>query len=228
MFFILGTSLIPLVLMKSRTAPVPTKTHYLIDKTAFSDLPYILLNLGLIFGFMGLYIVLYYIELYALGETRISKTLAKYLVVIINASSLAGRLIPGYYADKIGSINMQAVVALSSAILTYCLMAIKNSPGLVVYSILYGFSAGAFMGLPAAGVVSLSKDKSKIGTRLGMTLAFVGFGVLVSNPIAGAILDGPGGWVGLITWCGVLLSASSASMAASRVSKVGFGLKKAI
>lgn len=212
--------------MKSRAPPRPTRG--LVDRTSFRDAPYLLLNLGLFFGFMGLYVIFYYIQLLALARTTVSSTLANYLLVIINGSSLVGRLVPGYYADKIGSINVQTSVALMSTILTLCLLAIRNTPGLVVFSVLYGFAAGAFMGLPAAGVVSLSADKSKIGTRLGMTLAFVGFGVLVSNPIAGAILGQDQNWVGLIVWCGVLLFASSVSMAASRIIKVGPGLTKII
>ncbi|KAL2369442.1 hypothetical protein RJZ57_006147 [Blastomyces gilchristii] len=116
-----------------------------------------------------------------------------------------------------GLINVQTIVACTGAILAFCLIVIRNSSGLVTYYIIYGFSAGAFMGLPAAGVVNLSADESKIGARLGMSLAVVGCGVLVSNPIAGAILGGRGGWVGLIV-----------CMAASRIWKVGFGFKKAI
>ncbi|KAL2377573.1 hypothetical protein RJZ90_006622 [Blastomyces dermatitidis] len=119
-----------------------------------------------------------------------------------------------------GLINVQTIVACTGAILAFCLIVIRNSSGLVTYYIIYGFSAGAFMGLPAAGVVNLSADKSKIGARLGMSLAVVGCGVLVSNPIAGAILGGRGGWVGLIVWCGALLMASFISMAASRIWKL--------
>lgn len=225
-FIVLATQLIPFVLMKSRASP--TTKYSLVDRTAFKDVPYILLNIGLIFGFMGFYIIFYYIELYAHQESSASIALQAYLLVIINASSLPGRLIPGYYADKMGSINVQTIVTFIGALLTFCLIAIKNSPGLVVYCIIYGFSAGAFMGLPAAGVVNLSSDRSKIGARLGMTLAVVGCGVLVSNPIAGAILSGRGGWVGLIAWCGALLTASFISMAASRIRKIGFGFKKVI
>ncbi|KJZ79181.1 hypothetical protein HIM_01332 [Hirsutella minnesotensis 3608] len=225
-FILLATSAVPALVMKSR-AP-PRRARSLVDADAFRDMPYLLLNTGLLFGFMGLYIAFYYIELFALDQTDVSDGLANYLLVIINVSSLPGRLIPGYYADKIGSINMQASVALMSAVLTFCLLAIRTTPALVVFSVLYGFFAGAFMGLPAAGVVSLSADKSNIGTRLGMTLATVGFGVLVSNPIAGAIL-GPGkNWTGLISWCGALLLASTVSMAASRIAKVGPGLLKVL
>lgn len=225
-FIILGTSVIPLLVMKSRTVASPWRT--VLDSTAFRDIPYILLNTGLLFGFMGLWVIFYYIQLYALQQSSASSELASYLLVIINASSLPGRLLPGFYADRIGSINVQTVVAASSAVLTFCLIAIRSAAGLVVYSILYGFSAGAFMGLPAAGVARLSEDHSKIGIRLGMTLGFVGFGVLVSNPIAGAILAADASWIGLIVWCGALLTASAVSMAASRIVKVGYKLAKVI
>ncbi|PQE10385.1 major facilitator superfamily transporter protein [Rutstroemia sp. NJR-2017a WRK4] len=225
-FIILSTSAIPLLVMKSRTVASPWRT--VLDRTAFRDIPYILLNTGLLFGFMGLWIIFYYIQLYALNRSSVSPNLASYLLVIINAASLPGRLLPGFYADRVGSINVQAVVAASSAILTFCLIAIRSTAGLIIYSLLYGFSAGAFMGLPAAGVARLSEDHSKIGIRLGMTLGFVGFGVLVSNPIAGAILAVDGSWTGLIVWCGALLTASTLSMAASRIAKVGYGLRKVI
>ncbi|PQE28118.1 Major facilitator superfamily domain general substrate transporter protein [Rutstroemia sp. NJR-2017a BBW] len=225
-FIIFGTSIIPLLVMKSRSVASPWRT--VLDATALRDVPYILLNSGLLFGFMGLWVIFYYIQLYALQRSSVSSELASYLLVIINASSLPGRLLPGFYADKVGSINVQTVVAASSAILTFCLIAIRSTGGLIVYSLLYGFSAGAFMGLPAAGVARLSEDHSKIGIRLGMTLGFVGFGVLVSNPIAGAILAVNGSWTGLIVWCGALLTASTLSMAASRVVKVGYSLTKVI
>ncbi|KAL4869525.1 hypothetical protein BDV12DRAFT_208375 [Aspergillus spectabilis] len=218
-FVVLATSFPPLVLMRLK-APPTTKCS-LVDRAALKDAPYLLLNLGLIFGFMGFYIIFYYIQLYAREETSVSAVLESYLLVILNASSLIGRLLLGYYADRIGAINVQTVVALAGAILTFCLIVIESAAALVVYCVIYGIAAGAFMGLPAAAVVNLSADRSKIGSRLGMTLAVVGFGVLVSNPIAGAILDGRGGWVGLIAWCGALLVASFFSMVASRACKLG-------
>jgi predicted MFS family arabinose efflux permease len=177
---------------------------------------------------MGLWIIFYYIQLYALQRSSISSELTSYLLVIINASTLLGRLLLGFYTDKVGSINVQTIVAVSSAILTFCLIAIRSTGGLIVYSLLYGFLAGVFMGLPAVGVARLSEDHSKIGIRLGMTLGFVDFGVLVSNPIAGAILAEDGSWTGLIVWCGVLLTASTLSMAASRIVKVGWRLTRVI
>lgn len=211
-----------------RSKAPPSATWSIVDRTAFRDLPYLLLNMGLVFGFMGLYIVLYYIQLFSLDRTNVSSGLSNYLLVIINGCSILGRTVPGYYADKIGSINVQTTAALIGAILTFCLLAIHTAQGLVVYCVLIGICSGTFMGLPAAGVVSLSADKSKIGTRLGMTLATVGVGVLISNPIAGAIVGANRNWVGLVCWCGALLIASTASLVASRVVKVGPGLTKVL
>ncbi|KAL3481358.1 monocarboxylate permease-like protein [Aspergillus californicus] len=220
-FIVLASSFIPLALIRSKATP--TKKYSLLDRTAFRDMPYILLNLGLIFGFMGFYIIFYYIQLYNHEKGNASASLESYLLVILNASSLPGRLIPGFYAGRMGSINVQTIVTLIGTVLTFCLIAIMDAWSLIVFCIIYGFLAGAFMGLPAAAVVTLSADRSKIGTRLGMTLAIVGCGVLVANPVAGAFLNGQGGWNGLITWCGSLLAASFFSMAASRTVKTGFG-----
>ncbi|OTB14270.1 hypothetical protein K445DRAFT_75850 [Daldinia sp. EC12] len=225
-FILLATSLIPLLVMKSKSRPGTTRS--IIDRKAFKDLPYMLLNLGLCFGFMGIYIIFYFIQLFALSRVPIATSLADNLVVILNAASLPGRLISGYCADRIGPINVQTLVALASAILTFSLFAIRTEAALLVYMILYGFFAGAFMGLPAAGIVRLCDDRSKIGTRIGMMLAFVGFGVLVSNPIAGAILGRGNNWVGLVSWCGALLVASSLMLIASRIVKVGAAPTKVI
>lgn len=94
----------------------------------------------------------------------------------------------------------------------------------MVYSILFGFTAGTFTYLPATGVVHPSDDKTKIGKHLGMVLAYVGVGVLVGNPIAGAILGRNGNWTGLITFCAPLLVILGGSIVVSRVMKVGWRL----
>lgn len=227
-FILLVTSVIPALLMRSK-AP-PRRDRKLFDATAFRDVPYLLLNTGLTFGFMGIYIVYSYIQLFAVARTDLSLSdrPTLYLPVILNLSSLPGRIIPCYYADKVGSINAQTTVAFLAATLTFCVCAIRSAVGLVVFAVLYGIFSGAFMALPGASIVAMSDDKSKIGKRIGMTLVTTGCGVLVSNPIAGAIAGNGGSWVGLVGWCGGLLIASSICLVASRVCKAGWGLTTAI
>lgn len=209
--------------MKSKTKP--TASRKLIDWSAFTDVPYMLLNLGLTFGFMGLYVFMTYIELFALSRTNISADLAGKLLIIINAGSLVGRVILGYLADKTGPINMQTILAVVATISTFASLAVHTPAGLLVIAVVFGIASGAYLGLPVASIVKLSDDPTQIGTRIGMTLLLVGIGALISYPIAGAILgdagDGSGNWLGLILFAGVLLSASTITLVAARVAKVG-------
>lgn len=70
---------------------------------------------------------------------------------------------------------------------------VLNLPGLIIFSLLYGFFSGGFTSLPPASVASLTPDMSRFGARLGLAVTFNGFGVLAGPPIAGAIIgDGNG------------------------------------
>ncbi|TGJ82385.1 hypothetical protein E0Z10_g6378 [Xylaria hypoxylon] len=196
-FVLLGTSLL-IILMKSKTKP--TASRSVLDWAAFTDLPYMLLNVGLVFGFMGLYIVINYFQLYALARTNISANLADNLLIIINSGSL--------------------VVALVATILAFSLLAVHTSAALLIVAVLFGIASGTFLGLPVASIVRLSDDPNKIGTRIGMTLLFVGIGALISYPIAGAIIGDGDNWLGLILFSGLLLAISTIILATSRFTKV--------
>jgi len=60
-----------------------------------------------------------------------------------------------------------------------------------------------------------------------MLTAVCGIGLLVGNPIAGAILDN-GSWVGLQVWTGVLLALSACLQLAARVAAGGWNWKQRI
>jgi len=64
-------------------------------------------------------------------------------VAILNASALAGRIIPNMLADRIGVYNVGIPCMLSSAVLIFAMTAVKNVAGMIVFAILYGFVSGA-------------------------------------------------------------------------------------
>lgn len=68
------------------------------------------------------------------------------------------------------------------------MLGVTNLAGLIVVAILFGFFSGVFIALPPVIMVQLTADKSKIGTRIGMGMAFFGFGTLLGGPGSGAIL----------------------------------------
>ena len=99
-------------------------------------------------------------------------------------------------------------------------------------SVMYGFMSGSIQAIVPATVAFLCPDLSKFGTRLGMTLAIGGLGLLVGSPAAGAILDsqssaGHQEYWGLLAFSGTLVFVGALFQALIRVLKVGWGVSKA-
>jgi MFS family permease len=185
-FMTFGTLLIPIVLMKQRIKP--TKVRDLIDWTAFKDVPYIIFVIGSFFGFASLYNVLFYLSYFGAATGIADYSMSFYVVPILNAASVFGRTLPNYLSDKTGPLNLLAPGALVCSILVLCMMAVNNLAGFVIQAILLGFFTGVFIALPPVCFAMLTKDKSKIGTRIGMGFAVLSLSVLVGGPGTGAII----------------------------------------
>ena len=216
----LVTMLVPVAGMRSRSIP-STKWRNIVDLKVFKNKPFLVFIVGTFFGFMSLYVTFFYIELYAREQTDTTDHLSIYLLSIINASSIVGRLIPSFCADKIGPLNVQIILAFATAVSCFGWTSIRDAVGLTSFCLLYGFLSGSFGSLPGITIVSLSQDLSSIGVQLGMSFIVTGCGLLVGEPIAGAILQGSGRWVGLQVWCGTLLTISGLFSLAARILKVG-------
>ena len=213
----LATLALSITVMKVRIQP--SKTRSLLDRAAFTEPPFTLFSLGEFFGFMGLYIPFFYITTFATANGVTNPTLAFYLLIILNASSIFGRIIPNFLADKTGPLNMLIPCSAISALLAFIWLGIKTEAGIIIFAILYGFFSGTFVSLPPTTVVSLSPSMGVVGTRMGMSFTFAGFGLLVGNPVAGAIL-GRGDWKGLQAFCGATVVLALVCMIAARLAKV--------
>ena len=93
---------------------------------------------------------------------------------------------------------------------------------------MFGFFSGIFIALPPVLFVALTQDKSKVGTRIGMGFALVGFGVLAGGPGGGGILgnnqrdlDWNGAWI----YGGVVTLGAGTVFSILRVRKGGFKLR---
>lgn len=71
-----------------------------------------------------------------------------------------------------------------------CMMAAHPKGAMIAVAMLSGFTSGALIGLPPVCLAMLTKDKSRLGTRMGMGYSIIGLGVLTSGPSSGAILVG--------------------------------------
>ncbi|KAL7969022.1 major facilitator superfamily domain-containing protein [Trichoderma sp. SZMC 28014] len=189
-FISLATLMISIAVMRTRLPP-PKQARALLDLRAFKNMPYSFYSLGLFLSFAGLYIPIFYIIIWAQRHANVDSTLSFYLLAILNAASIFGRIIPGLIADKYGSLETAIACTLIAGILGYVAIVIKNLGGLIVFAILYGFVSGAVVSLPSAIVASLTPDMKLVGTWMGQSFFLAALGILIGSPIAGTIINVP-------------------------------------
>ena len=203
----------------------PAGRRKLFEAAAWTELPFTFFSIGEFFGFMGMYIPFFYISIYAVDRKIMSENLAFYLLAILNAGSTFGRIVPNFLADKTGPFNMLIPCSIIAAALAFIWMGINNTAGLIVFCVLYGFFSGTFVSLPPPTVVTLCPSLAVVGVRMGMNFALAAVGLLIGNPIAGAIVgDGTQtiSWNGLKGWNAACVIIAALFMIAARVSKAGW------
>ncbi|KAF1978444.1 MFS general substrate transporter [Bimuria novae-zelandiae CBS 107.79] len=221
-FIILVTMLIPNLLMKVRV--LPAKSRSLFDLSAFKMPAYSLMVLGFFIGFMGLYMPFFYAQLYAINDHITNPDLGFYLLAIMNSTSVFGRIIPNFLADKLGPYNVVIPCTVLSGVLCFCFISAQSAAGIILLMAFYGFFSGTFVSLPPTIVVHLSlTERGKIGTRMGQSFGVIAVGLLIGTPIGGAILDESGFWA-VWVYGGVMLLASAAILWVARVCHKGWDL----
>ncbi|KAI0124000.1 major facilitator superfamily domain-containing protein [Xylariales sp. AK1849] len=205
-FIALAVALIPIIFMKQRIRP--PRARALIDWSAFTDWPWLIFVVSCMIGFIGLYVLIFYISYYGQATSITDASLSFYLVAILNAGSMFGRTLPNALSDKTGPFNMIIPGAFICGILVLCMQAVHSVGAIVVLALLFGFFSGVFIAIPPVIFVALTKDKSRIGTRIGMGFAIIGFGTLIGGPGGGAVLGQTGdgeNWNGLWIFGGVTM-----------------------
>lgn len=220
-FFALGTLALSVAVI--RTKPRSSKRRPIFDASIRTNTPYVLFTLSEFFGFMGLYIPFFYVQSYAIA-VGVDQQLSFYLVVIMNAASTFGRIMPNLFAKKIGPINIAFLFTAVCVVLAYCWITIYSASGLLAFSVLYGFFSGTYVSIVSPAVASLLSNPDLKGTHLGMSLGFAALGLLVGNPVAGVLL-GRVGWVGVQAWCGTTNAAAVIFMLAARLHVSGLQVK---
>lgn len=185
-FMAMGTLMLPILVMKQRIKPA--KARALIDYTAFTDTPYILFVIACFFGFSALYTVLFYISYFGAATGIADYDMSFYVVPILNAASVFGRTLPNWISDTTGPMNLLVPAAFICSILIFCMIAVKSLAGFIVQAILLGFFTGVFIALPPVLFAQLTKDKTKIGTRIGMGFGMLSLATLIGGPGTGGIL----------------------------------------
>lgn len=225
-FIALATLLFACVFIKPRSKPDPSKRRKIIDISGFRELPFNLFCVASLTGFCGLYIPFFYISEFA-SRAGFPGRLAFYMLPILSAGSIVGRVVPGLLADRFGPLNVLAICTAISGLLAFCWIAISRSiAGLIIWALLYGCFSGAFVSLQPASIISITKDLSYAGGRLGTNTFFAALGLLIGTPVAGAIIGQAESWTGMRAFCGAMLLVSAVLVLSTRVAKTGFVLMR--
>jgi len=155
-----------------------------------------------------------------------SQELAQYLLAMLNAASIFGRILPGIAADKLGRFNTMIVTcALSSIIVLAIWLPARGNAPIIVFAVFYGFTSGAFVSLGPALIAQISPIR-EIGVRNGTFFLFVSIAGLTGNPIGGALVgQNHGDYLYLQIFCGTTMAFGTLIYIASRSVQCGFKFK---
>ncbi|KAI0389301.1 MFS general substrate transporter [Xylariaceae sp. FL0594] len=188
----------------------------------FRDIRYSLVVAASFFVFWGLYLPFNFINLQA-QQQGVSPDLVPYILPILNAVGIFGRIIPGMVADRAGRFNVTILVTALSAVFTLALwIPGKSTATTFIFGALYGFASGGYISLIPPVIAQIS-DIREIGARSGALLFVASLASLTGSPIGGAIVSAQGGdYLGLKLWTGLNLLTGALILFVARTVQVGF------
>ncbi|KAF7325010.1 MFS general substrate transporter [Mycena kentingensis (nom. inval.)] len=174
------------------------------------DGAYMAATLGLGIYTIGFYYPLFYLQLCA-TQHGLDPRFAFYALVIMNASSFAGRLVPGFLTGRFPWATVPRMITVAAgcgAVLILCMIPLKDQTGVLVVGVLYGFFAGCIVTLmsPLLAALTAPEDMSELGARMGISVAACGLAILIGPPIDGLLLSGNGTESEFVWWRPALFS----------------------
>lgn len=175
-------------------------------KELATDARYMMATAGAFLNILGIFVPVFYMQLYAINH-GMDQQLAFYTITILNGASVIGRIVPNLIGDIWGSFNALIISTAACTILSICMLAAKNTAGILAICVFYGLFSGAYFSLISPLFASLANHVSETGIRLGVGFTVVSFSCLAGTPIAGALLTPHLHWARPIAFSGATLFA---------------------
>ncbi|KAF9258995.1 MFS general substrate transporter [Marasmius fiardii PR-910] len=217
-FILLFCLMVPNITLARRLPPKNIKGG-LFNFAAFKNPAFTVYTISGVFGFLGLYTVLTYIDIAALS-VGVPEDLSFYLVAIANASSMFGRFTAGIVVDKIGPVNFIAPTTFLAGILTFAWPFAKSLSSLIAIAIIYGFMCGTYVSSFLICLFEMGEIQD-VGRRSGMVMSVSAFGGLLGTPISGAINHATGGFVKVGAYAGSVVILSVIMMLITKYLMLG-------
>jgi MFS family permease len=164
--------------------------------------PFVLLYVSGLLVSLALFMVFIFLAPFA-EEQGAGKVAAAALVGVVGAASIAGRLLLGGMADRLGSVRTYKACFLVIAVSYLLWLATSSYPVLLVFAVIFGVAYGGFIALSPAVMADLF-GTAAMGQLVGVLYTSAAFGALLGPPLAGLAVDRTGSY----RWA---LAAASAS-----------------
>ncbi|KAH8671582.1 putative MFS monocarboxylate transporter [Xylariales sp. PMI_506] len=214
-FIILGLSIVACMTATSNAPRRRTGAPLTVE--AWHHPAYTLQVVGLFLCCWAMFFPFFYIPAYS-ESIGLSVSLSNYLIAILNAGSLFGRLIGGAAANRLGRFNTLVAASVICGLLTLCWLRIDSQKGMIAFSVLYGFFSGTMIGLFPATIAITAPRPNVMGSYLGMGLGVLSFASLTGTPITGAMINHYGSYSQAIIFAGVCALAGGAIVFTARLS----------
>ncbi|KAI0047197.1 MFS general substrate transporter [Auriscalpium vulgare] len=202
-FVVLAMLFVANILMSSSRRRSTTKNQEATKmKELFTDVPYMGIIIGGLLMDLGIFFPYFYLQLYTILH-GMDPNFAFYTLTIMNGAGFLGRIIPNLLAEKYGAVNMLTASSTACAILLWAFFGLKSVAAIVVFSLLYGFFAGAWISLLSPAVSNFSKNERDYGIRIGFASMLASFTALTGTPIDGKLLGNTFPWDHAITFSAV-------------------------
>ncbi|KAM0280547.1 hypothetical protein ACHAQH_003992 [Verticillium albo-atrum] len=223
-FLILGLLIVANLTVRAFHPPTPRKVTKAQLLKPFREPEFVLITLGFTAFTYGIYVPINFLPVQAL-EAGMDPNLVQYLIPILNAASLFGRMFSGIIGDKVGRLNIFVVVCYLTGLWILALWIPAATDGaLIAFAVLFGFCSGAYVSLIAPLVAQVS-PLPEIGFRTGLVFFSSSIGGLTTNPINGAIIDAPNGLLGIKIFAGVFCMIGTTFILAARIHHTGWKLR---
>ncbi|KAI1778901.1 MFS general substrate transporter [Hypoxylon cercidicola] len=210
------------LLVRKRLPPAQNASPH-PDFRILRERPFLLLTVGVFFLEFGLFIPLAYISSYALAN-GFDDRFSFQILPILNAASVLGRALPGWWADKIGAFNTNMIslcVTIFSCYVVWLPFG-HTTAGLVMFALMFGFATGNNISITPVCVGKLCHTRN-YGRYYATCYTVVSIAVLLSLPVAGTIVKATdGNYWGLILFTGLTQIIALVAMYAAKVASVGW------
>ncbi|KAJ7099927.1 MFS general substrate transporter [Mycena belliarum] len=158
----------------------------------------------------------FYLQTFAQTH-NFSSALTFYAPVILNVSTILGRIIPNVFADRWGALEVYIVCVGANGLIGFVMLGSNHTAGLVLFSVFFGFFFGSTISLYLPVVAGLVPREADMGIIMGIAVVPVGIASLIGTPIAGAIIGPQLVWWKGIIFASIVLVVASALLLLAKV-----------